>query len=262
MPNPALLVLIGSFTGLLAGLLGAGGGFATVVLLLAVGLANESAVGISLLFTVVVGAWGTVVHLRQGTASPPLALALGVPSAATAALAAEVGMSDRTFSLSFAAVAAVAAAAFLLDPRARRGAVPPVAGAQVSPAPARFGLGARVALGAVAGGAAIGLLKGLFGVGGGFLLVPFMIVALGVPEHISVGSSLFAILLGSIAGGIRHATLGNVEWEILWYLLPGGLAGSLLGARLLPRLSRAHIRGAFVALLGVTIVYLLARALV
>ncbi|MGH2829076.1 MAG: sulfite exporter TauE/SafE family protein [Actinomycetota bacterium] len=265
MPSPAILVAIGCTTGFLAGLLGAGGGFATVVLLLAAGAGAHEAVGTSLIFTVVVGAWGTAVHLRRGTASPWLAVALGLPSAATALVGAQAAeaLSDRALVLWFAALTLIVAVAFLARPTQDPESA--VVDAVADPRPGSLRLEmrptTRLVVGAMGGGAVIGLLKGLFGVGGGFLLVPFMVLVLAVPEHLAVGSSLFAILIGSIAGGIRHASYGNVDWEMLWPLLPGGVAGSWIGAVMVRRVSAQTIRRAFVALMLASAAFLIAKGL-
>lgn len=282
MLEALLILLLGAATGMLAGTLGAGGGFATVTVLLAAGLGNQEAVGTSLLFIAVIGGWGAALHFRQGTFSAPVALALGVPAAATAFFAAKANLSDMTFNLTFAAITAATAASLKLDDlRARRRAAlpPPISGGQDGPAVQAETAGASsgsaagvvrafpafrpsgsLLVRAVCGGAAIGLLQGLFGVGGGFVLVPFMILVLSVPERIAVGSSLLAIMLGSTTGGIRHAMLGHVDWTVLLWLLPGGLVCSMLGARLVPRLSPRTIRMAFVVLLATTTTFLVVRA--
>lgn len=267
MPNGVALVFIGTFTGFLAGMLGAGGGFATVVLLLAVGVGAHDTVGTSLVYTVIVGAWGTAVHLRHGTASWRLAVALGIPSAVTALAGAQLAeaLSERALTMSFAMLTAGVTMAMVARPP---GAKTPDVEADILPFDGRpggegasFRLRGPVLAGAVAGGAVIGLLKGLFGVGGGFLLVPFMVLALRVPEHVAVGSSLFAILLGSISGSIRHALLGNVDTRLLWYLIPGGIVGSLAGATLVRRLSRETVRRAFATLMVIAAIYLMVKIL-
>lgn len=262
--DAVILIAIGLASGFLAGLLGAGGGFATVVLLLASGLSAHEAVGTSLVYTVVIGAWGTFLHLRKGTAAAWLALALGIPSAATALLGAHLGdsMDERTLLLAFAALTVVVGVAFLLQrsPEVQHveDEVLPIAGAQHVARPSSLvRSNPRIVAFAVAGGGVIGILKGLFGVGGGFLLVPFMVLALKIPEHVAVGSSLFAILLGSVAGGIKHVTLGNVVGPDLVWLIPGGLAGSFIGAALVHRITGAAIRRSFVALMFVSAAYLL-----
>ena len=270
MPNPLVLAAIGGFTGFLAGFLGAGGGFATVVLFIAAGVAVHDAVGTSLAFTIIVGLWGTVLHLRQGTADPRLALSLGVPSIVTAILGAQAAeaLDERALTLWFGVLTGAVLVALLLEPRLlRRRTVPAgvAGGGGVVSAGAtiprkEFTLDVRSVTVAGAGGAAIGALKGLFGVGGGFLLVPFMLLFLRIPERIAVGSSLFAILLGSLAGALAHSSLGNVELDVLFWTVPGGLAGSLLGARTTAKASGAVIRATFTALMLASTAYLLATS--
>jgi len=262
------LVAIGLASGFLAGMLGAGGGFATVVLLLAAGFSAHEAIGTSLVYTIVIGAWGTYLHLKKGSASPWLALALGLPSAATAFLGAQLAdsLSERALLLSFAGLTLAVGIAFVLRRSPAEKAVDedviPVSGGQsiarpsaaVRPEPRIVGF-------AIAGGTAIGVLKGLFGVGGGFLLVPFMVLALRIPERVAVGSSLLAILLGSLAGGTKHLLLGNVAGAELAWLIPGGLVGSFAGATMVHRIGPSTIRRAFVALMFVSATYLLFRGL-
>ncbi|HEX6492686.1 MAG TPA: TSUP family transporter, partial [Candidatus Dormibacteraeota bacterium] len=81
------LVTIGLITGSLAGMLGAGGGFVTVPLLVAIGLNVHIAVSLSLSYYVFIAAAGAVRHLRQGTVDVPLGVLLMVPGI----LAAQVG---------------------------------------------------------------------------------------------------------------------------------------------------------------------------
>ena len=110
--------------------------------------------------------------------------------------------------------------------------------------------------GAVVGGSIIGLLKGLFGVGGGFLIVPVMSRVGRVPRDVAVGSSLFAILVASVVAALRHWTLGNVDGSDLLALVPGGLFGSFVGARAARSMSPAAIRRVFLAVMAASTVYL------
>lgn len=268
MLDAITLIAIGLASGYLAGMLGAGGGFATVVLLLAAGFTAHEAVGTSLVYTIVIGLWGTYLHLKKGSASPWLALALGLPSAATALFGAQLAdsLSERALLLWFAVLTLIVGVAFLLRrspaERAVEEDVIPISGAQAVARPsAAVRATPRLAGFAIAGGAVIGVLKGLFGVGGGFLLVPFMVLALRIPERVAVGSSLFAILVGSLAGGAKHLMLGNVAGIELAWLIPGGLIGSFAGAATVHKVGPATIRRTFVALMFVSAAYLLFKGL-
>ncbi|HEV7684968.1 MAG TPA: sulfite exporter TauE/SafE family protein, partial [Acidimicrobiia bacterium] len=111
--------------------------------------------------------------------------------------------------------------------------------------------------GAVIGGSIIGLLKGLFGVGGAFLILPVMSRVGRVPRDVALGSSLFAILVASLVAALRHWTLGNVDGSDLLALVPGGLFGSFVGARAARSMSPASIRRVFLGMMAASTVYLI-----
>lgn len=80
-------------------------------------------------------------------------------------------------------------------------------------------------------GGVTGVLSGLFGVGGGFLMTPFLIF-IGVPPSVSVSSVANQIIASSVSGFQAHWQRGNVDFKMGWYLLVGGLVGSTLGVAL------------------------------
>jgi uncharacterized protein len=272
--DDVLLLAVGCLTGVLAGLLGAGGGFATVVLLLAAGADPQVAVGTSLVYLMVMGGWGTFVHLRLGLADRRLVVAIGVAAAAGAVAGAEVAeaLRDRDLTLALGLFTALVAGVSLAWPQARRPltvpAAPPlqvaVEGVEASGAgpvpPPPVDLGRGELSGAVAGGGVIGVLKGVFGVGAGFLIVPVMVSVGRIPRPLAVTSSLFAILVASLAGSLLHLFLGNVDWGGLGWLIPGGLFGSFVGARAARSMSPAAIRRLFLAVIASSSIYLIALA--
>jgi len=80
-------------------------------------------------------------------------------------------------------------------------------------------------------GAAAGMLSGMFGVGGGFLLTPLLIF-LGVSPSVSVATSANQIIASSVSGFSSHWRRGNVDFKLGWFLLAGGVVGSTLGVAL------------------------------
>jgi uncharacterized membrane protein YfcA len=80
-------------------------------------------------------------------------------------------------------------------------------------------------------GAGVGMLSGLFGVGGGFLMTPLLIF-IGVPPAIAVGSEAAQIVGASVSGVLAHWRRGNVDVRMGFVLLLGGLVGSTLGVQL------------------------------
>jgi uncharacterized membrane protein YfcA len=81
-------------------------------------------------------------------------------------------------------------------------------------------------------GIAVGTINGLFGVGGGFMIVPELIVMLRFPAKVAVGTSLTIIALISIGGIVGHLQIDSIQWELLAYILAGSVGGILLGVRL------------------------------
>ncbi|ANJ28034.1 sulfite exporter TauE/SafE family protein [Agromyces aureus] len=98
-------------------------------------------------------------------------------------------------------------------------------------------------------GAAGGLLSGAFGVGGGILMVPLLIVAAGMDQRRATATSLAAIVPASIAGSITYLANGQVDLVAALFMALGGIIGSWFGAWLLRRLPITWLRWMFIALL-------------
>ena len=77
----------------------------------------------------------------------------------------------------------------------------------------------------------VGILSGLFGIGGGSIMVPAMIILFGFPVHIATATSMFMIFFVSIFGSITHITLGHIVWEYVLFFIPGAWIGGKLGAK-------------------------------
>ncbi len=105
----------------------------------------------------------------------------------------------------------------------------------------------------VAIGLAAGLLSGLFGVGGGILIVPALVYGLGLDQRLAHGTSLAAIIPIAIGGLLTFQLAGNVDWVIAVWLIAGALVGAVVGTELLPRIPRRPLIIAFSALLAVTV---------
>lgn len=105
-------------------------------------------------------------------------------------------------------------------------------------------------------GAVAGFLSGLFGVGGGVVIVPLLMLLLGFDQKRAAGTSLAAIVPTSLVGVISYASTGNVSWVSGGLLAIGAVGGAQLGALLLHRLPQRAIRWAFIAFMVVVIVSL------
>lgn len=116
-------------------------------------------------------------------------------------------------------------------------------------------------LAVVGGGACVGLLSGLVGVGGGFLIVPALVLLAGVPMASAVGTSLAVITLNSFSGFARYVGVlaheGLVlDWRVLATVAAVGVVGSFAGQRIGQNLPQATLRrlfGAFLVVMGLFI---------
>lgn len=104
-----------------------------------------------------------------------------------------------------------------------------------------------MALGAVAG-----ILAGLMGIGGGLVIVPMLVfcfAGLGMPHehimHIALGTSLASIIFTSISSFMAHHRRGAVHWEVVRRIVPGIIAGTLLGAYIVSLMSTNILKGFF-----------------
>jgi uncharacterized membrane protein YfcA len=94
-------------------------------------------------------------------------------------------------------------------------------------------------------GGAVGLLTGILGVGGGFLIVPALVMLLGLPMQQAIGTSLVVIAMNSLAGFMGHWGDAALDVTSLAVFVAAGLAGTFAGARLAKRLPAEHLRRVF-----------------
>ena len=98
---------------------------------------------------------------------------------------------------------------------------------------------------ALAVGVAIGVVSGLVGAGGGFLIVPALVLVAGLSMRDAVGTSLFVIALQSVAGFAGQIAHAHVDLTLAAIVTAASIAGSQIGVRLGARLSQDHLRGGF-----------------
>jgi uncharacterized membrane protein YfcA len=231
------------------GLLGGGGSILTVPLLVYLfGVGVTAATAYSLVLVGITSVAGAALHARRGTIDLHSALPFALPSVATAYLTRRLlvprlpdpvplpfGLSvalDRGLMLLFAALmVAVAARMFREDPAAD--------------CPARRSPGILAIL-----GAAVGAVAALLGAGGGFLIVPALVLVAGLRMHAAVGTSLGIIALQSaaaVAGALGDGTT-RFDWPFLAGLTAASLCGLALGLWRAPGMRAASLRRAFAVL--------------
>ena len=104
-----------------------------------------------------------------------------------------------------------------------------------------------------------GITSGLFGVGGGIIMVPAMMFFLGMDIKLAVGTSLAVIIPTAIMGSFKHFQLGNVDWRIALMLAPTAIIGSYGGAWLTKSIASADLKkifGGFLVLVGLRLAFM------
>lgn len=232
MPNLLLDLGLGFVIGLSLGLLGGGGSILTVpALVYFAGQTPQAAVTTSLAIVGLNSALGVYFHRRQGALNWRVALVFGGAGMLAAYFASGLSsrLSPQALMTAFALLMLLVGGMMLLP---RRG--PPAAGR------AKPGL-----LTVLASGGGVGLLTGLLGVGGGFLIVPALVMVIGLPMVEAVSTSLIIITANSLAGFIGHWTQGSFDLPLVLVFVAAGLAGTFVGARLARRLPADRLRQAF-----------------
>jgi uncharacterized protein len=259
---------LGLVMGLVIGGLGGGGGVLTVPLLVyVVGLTAQSATTSSIIIVGITALFGTLARLRGKLIDWRTGLifgALGIPAAYLGTLL-NGHVDQRVLLLAFAAVTVVAAAAMLIDNRSgdpespAEDGVPegPSGGAATSTtlrAATQTDSDRRRVLATAAkvvlSGLAVGFMTGFLGVGGGFLVVPALVIILRIPMTYAIGTSLLIITLNSVSSmASRLGSPLHLDWRVVVPFTVLAVVGSLLGKRVADRFSSDVLTRAFAVML-------------
>lgn len=236
----ALLLGGGALIGFLLAVLGAGGSILLLPLLVSgAGLPTREAVPLSLIVVGLLALANTPPYLRRGLFAARPALVLGVPALAGSWIGGSLvkaGLIPEAMQLALFTLAAVVAAWLLT----RRAAL-----VDAALTPGRSGQAGPLAT----QGVVVGLLTGIAGVGGGFAIVPALVLLAGLPMATASGTSLLLIAANAL---VALVALGHWPAEVLPLLIPlllGGAAGALAGQGLAPHLPELRLRQGFSVLL-------------
>jgi len=243
----------GALIGLALGSLGAGGSILTVpILVYALGLPVQAATGTSLAIVGLNSAAGAVDYLRRGRALPRTAVAFGGSGLAGALAGAWLNHQVRgDLVLVLFAFLMLGAAYGLIRRQATAPGEDRFAEKYTAAGWLRMGVTGLV----------VGFLTGFFGVGGGFLIVPALVLVVGLPMHYAVGTSLLAIAINAVWGLLGHLGYGDIDWGLTALFVVGGILGVLVGGKVAGRVPENRLRLAFAVLIVGIAVYTFIRSL-
>ena len=235
--------------GLVLGLLGSGGSILTVpVLVYLVGEPNKLAIAESLGIVTLISFVGALPFVYRGQVSWRNVLLFGLPGMVGAYLGAYLSkfMPGALQLALFAGVMLLAAIMMF------RRTIP-------DPGEAHTRLYWKVIL----DGFGVGILTGLVGVGGGFLIVPALVLLGGLPMHLAIGTSLFIISVKSVSGFVKYIdVLGDagfsIHWDLVLIFSAIGIVGSFIGGKVGAYVPQARLKrgfAVFLVLMGVVILW-------
>ena len=249
--HAALLALpFGLAIGLSLGLVGGGGSILAVpVLVYVIGEQVKQATTLSLLIVGVTALIGALDQARDGRVRWRVAFGFGLGGAGGALAGTALNRVASPSSILFAFALVMLASAYAM--LRRRGGDD----ASASDAQGRI-LWLRV----IPAGIGVGFLTGLFGVGGGFVIVPALVLLLGLSMSIAVGTSLLIIALTSASALAAHlASSSSIDWPVAAAFTAAAIIGALAGSRLGARLSSGRLTQLFAGLVVAVAVFLIAK---
>lgn len=212
-----------------ASTVGLGGGLIIVPVLLFMGMSPAVAASVSLAATLANAAGSTAAYARQARIDYRVGIRIGAMATPGSILGAVLssGAEPGIFGVLLAAALIAAAAYVFIRPRlSSRSASHTQAVAVLSVAASFFA----------------GMVSSYFGIGGGVVFVPLLVVMLGMSMMRAAPTSMFALLVTSTAGVAMHALLGHTDAVLALLLSAGGLLGGLAGARISAVMGEKYLR--------------------
>lgn len=220
-----------------ASMVGLGGGLIIVPVLLFMGISPPVAASVSLAATLANAAGSTASYARQARIDYRVGIRIGVmatPGSISGAVLSS-GAEPGIFGVLLAAALVAAAAYVFIRPRLS------------SRSPSHM---QAVAILSAAASFFAGMVSSYFGIGGGVVFVPLLVVLLGMSMMRAAPTSMFALLMTSAAGVAMHALLGHTDAVLALLLSAGGLLGGLAGARISAIMRERYLRATAAVLMA------------
>ncbi len=245
-------VLSGAMVGFTLGIIGGGGSILAVPLLVYfVGYAKHphSAIGTTAVAVAINALIAAVPHMRAKTVQFKVGIYFALAGVVGAALGSKLGLMVQGQHLLFLFALLMIAISVLMW---RRGDTGSARGQRTDAAP--FAVGRVAGTGFVAGAA-----SGFFGIGGGFLIVPGLIMSAGLSTIAAVGTSLLSVFAFGATTAVQYALAGKVDFPVAFLFIIGGLLGGSLGAAAGRRIGSARLNRVFSVVLVVIAIYMILR---
>ena len=247
----ALALLVG----FVLGLLGGGGSVLTVpILIYALHVPVKPAIAMSLVVVGLVAFIGFLGHARQRTVSTRVALIFGPPAVAAAYAGARIARHvPPHVQLVLFALFGLTGSALMFRAAMKMSGKPDTA-------PYEFHADTRTVVLLALEGIGVGLLTGLIGVGGGFLIVPALVFVARLPMRLAIGTSLLVITLNALSGFAGYVGTVPIDWHLVTWFTSIAAVGSIAGTLISKQVPQKRLKEVFgVLLIGVSLYVLYRR---
>ena len=234
--------------GLILGLIGGGGSILTVpVFVYVLGYPAKEAIAMSLPVVGATSLVGAIGHWRAGNIQVRVGLAFGVVAMAGSFLGAKLAAYIAgPVQLLLLGVVMLTSATLMLRSSLKTPTVGDASTVRERSVPA-----------IAAVGFAVGMLTGIVGIGGGFLIVPALVVLGGVPMKPAIGTSLLVIAMNAVSGFAGYAGTVVVDWRVMGLVTMVAMAGIVIGTALVKHVSAARLKLFFAIFLMTVAVFVL-----
>jgi uncharacterized protein len=259
-----IAAVLGIVVGAVIGGLGGGGGVLTVpALVFVLGQSAHDATTGSILIVGVTSLVGAAARVRERGIEWRTGVAFGVVGIPAAYLGTLLNrnVGQPVLLIAFACLTLLAATAMLW----RGGDQPeelPEAGVGATAVATRHGTVSALAVKIVVCGVVVGFLTGFLGVGGGFLVVPALVVILRMPMSLAIGTSLFIIVLNAVSSVLSRAADLHLNWAVVAPFTVAAIAASLVAKRVTSHVSGATLGRAFAVMLTLVGLFVAAQSIV
>lgn len=246
--------VLAGVVGFVLGLLGGGGSVLTVpILIYALHIPVKQAIAMSLCVVGLVAFIGFLSHARQGTVATRVALVFAPFAVASAYIGARIARHiPEDVQLVMFALFGLAGSAMMF-----RGAMKMKSGPEV--AEYEFHVDSRNLPRIAIDATGIGLLTGLIGVGGGFLIVPALVFVTKLPMRLAIGTSLLVITMNALAGFAGYVGVVPIDWRLVGWFTGLAAIGSVAGTLVSKRVPQRRLKEVFAVLLTGVSLYVLYR---